>query len=101
MPVAADRRSMWWTKQKLSKILPVVLFAAFSAVKPRSTSMDSLPCANVFTTSLQTFTHPQFEVGSAFFALLRRGGSGSAYVSPSSKEGLAGRQVTLTNKALS
>ena len=78
MPVAVDTRSRRWTKQNPSKLLPVALYAAFNAVKPRSIPMNFLSCASIFTTSLQTFTHPQIEVGSACFALLPPGRFGSA-----------------------
>ena len=69
MPVAVDRGSLRWTKQKPSKLLPIALYAAFSAAKFGSVLMSFLPCANVFAASLQTFTHPQFKVGSECFAL--------------------------------
>ena len=92
MSVAVDSRSLRWTKQKPSKLLPVALYAAFSAVtgKPRSMPMNFLSYASIFTTSLQTFTHLQFGVGSACFAFLRRRRLGSASVSLSSEGGLLG-----------
>ena len=90
MPVAVDTRSRRWTKQNPSKLLPVALYAAFSAVKPRSMPMNFLSCAGIFTASPQTFTHPQFEMDSACFAFLRRRRFDSASVSPSSEEELLG-----------
>ena len=88
MPVAVDTRSRRWAKQNPSKLLPVALYAAFSVVKHRSMPMNFLSGTSIFT-SLQTFTHPQFEMGSAYITLLRREGFGSASVSPSSEESMS------------